>query len=29
VRACKAAIIQLNRAGGSITEIEEALVLCR
>lgn len=27
VRACKAAIIQLNRAGGSITEIEEAMVL--
>ena len=27
VRVCKAAIIQLNRAGGSITEIEEAMVL--
>ncbi len=27
VCACKAAIIQLNRAGGSITEIEEAMVL--
>jgi ParB/RepB/Spo0J family partition protein len=27
VRACKAAIVQLNRAGGSITEIEEAMVL--
>ncbi len=26
-RACKAAIIQLNRGGGSITEMEEALVL--
>ena len=26
MRACKAAIIQLNRAGGSITEIEEAMV---
>ena len=26
-RACKAAIIQLNRAGRSITEIEEAMVL--
>ena len=26
-RACKAAIIQLNRAGRSITEMEEALVV--
>jgi ParB/RepB/Spo0J family partition protein len=26
-RVCKAAIIQLNRGGGSITEMEEALVL--
>jgi len=26
-RACKAAIIQLNRTGGSISEMEEALVL--
>lgn len=26
-RACKAAIIELNRGGGSITEMEEALVL--
>jgi ParB-like chromosome segregation protein Spo0J len=27
-RACKAAIIQLNQAGGSISDLEEAMVLC-
>ena len=27
VRVCKAAIIQLNRSGGSISELEEAMVL--